>query len=158
MTDPVLHKGLEGISYLIGTWKGQGKGNYPTIDDFTYGEEVRFWHDGRPLVFYAQKTWNLDTEMPMHSETGFWRPQRDGSIEIVLAHTFGCVEIQEGRVDGDRIETRSKEIASTTSAKDVVGLSRRYTVDGDSLHYELQMAFGEHALQPHLAGRLAREE
>ena len=151
-----LHKGLEQISFLLGTWRGQGKGHYPTIDDFTYGEEIRLWHDGRPLIFYSQRTWNLENEMPMHSETGFWRPQRDGSIEIVLAHTFGCVEIQEGRVDGSRIETRSKELASTTSAKEVVGLARSYTADGDSLHYELQMAFGEHELQTHLEGNLTR--
>ena len=151
-----MHKGLERVSFLLGTWRGEGEGRYPTIDDFSYGEELRFWHDGRPLMFYAQRTWNLESEAPMHSETGFWRPQRDGSIELVLAHTFGCVEIQEGTIEQTTISTRSKEIASTTSAKNVAGLSRVYTVDGGTLSYELQMAFEDNELQNHLTGKLER--
>jgi len=152
-----LHKGLERVSYLLGTWRGEGKGRYPTIDDFAYGEEVKFWHDGRPLLFYAQRTWNLETDGPMHSETGFWRPQRDGSIEIVLAHTFGCVEIQEGTVEGNRIGTKSKGVVSTSSAKDVVALARHYSVDGDTLSYELEMQFDDNELQNHLSGTLTRQ-
>jgi hypothetical protein len=34
-----VHKGIEPISYLLGTWRGEGKGRYPTIEDFSYGEE-----------------------------------------------------------------------------------------------------------------------
>lgn len=156
MNEAPLHKGVERVSFLLGTWRGEGKGRYPTIDDFTYGEELRFWHDGRPLLFYASRTWNLESQAPMHSESGFWRPQRDGTIELVLAHTFGCVEIQEGSVNGTRIETRSKHVVSTTSAKEVAGLSRVYSVDGDALSYEIEMAFGDHHLQNHLSGNLQR--
>ncbi len=156
MSEPELHKGLQRLAFLLGTWRGEGAGRYPTIDEFVYGEELRFWHDGRPILFYSQRTWSLETEMPMHSEMGFWRPQRDGTIEAVLAHTFGIVEIQEGSVEGKRIALRSKRLASTPSAKEVAELSRTYDVQGDLLACELQMAFGEEPLQNHLSSTLRR--
>ena len=94
----------------------------------------------------------------MHTESGYWRPQRDGSIEVVIAHNFGIVEIQEGTIEGTTIDLRSAAVTSTTSAKKIEGLARKYVVDGDSLTYDLQMAYGEHGLQPHLNAELKRME
>lgn len=92
----------------------------------------------------------------MHSEMGYWRPQRDGSIEIVLAHGFGIVEIAEGSIDGTKIHVTSKELASTSSAKQVQELARTFSVDGDSLSYSVEMAYGPHAIRPHLRAELRR--
>lgn len=36
------HAALRPVKGLIGTWKGEGKGVYPTIDDFSYTEELTF--------------------------------------------------------------------------------------------------------------------
>ena len=47
---------------------------------------------------------SLEDDAPIHSETGFFRPQSDDSIELVLAHSFGAVEIEEGRINGTQIE------------------------------------------------------
>jgi hypothetical protein len=47
-------------------------------------------------------------------------------------------------------------VASTTTAKDVAGLSRTYSIDGDTLTYQLEMAFGDNELQNHLSGTLQR--
>ena len=48
---------------LLGTWKGRGRGQYPTLDaDFTYGQEVTFSHDGRPFLHYEARAWLLDAE------------------------------------------------------------------------------------------------
>lgn len=41
---PKLHGDLQPLAFLLGTWRGEGKGEYPTIVPFAYGEEVRFWH------------------------------------------------------------------------------------------------------------------
>src|SRR5918992_4914404 len=75
MTQPSMHPLVQPLGFLIGTWTGEGKGEYPSIESFTYGEEVRFWTVGRPWIGYSQRTWNLDSHAPMHSEMGFWRPQ-----------------------------------------------------------------------------------
>jgi hypothetical protein len=158
VSDVSLHALVQPISFLLGTWKGEGKGEYPSIEPFSYGEEVRFWHVGRPWLGYSQRTWNLDNNAPMHSEMGYWRPQEDGSIEVVLAHAFGVVEVQEGTVTGSRVELKSRDLVSTSTAKEVSGLARTFEVDGDRLTYEVAMAYGEHPLQSHLSAELRRTD
>jgi THAP4-like, heme-binding beta-barrel domain len=151
-----LHKALEPLAWLLGTWRGEGKGIYPTIDDFDYAEESRFWHNGRPVMAYAQRTWSPATDAPMHSEMGFLRPQRDGSIEIVVTHSFGVVEMGTGTISDGLIEVQSTSFTSTPTAKRVEGLIRRYSHEGDALVYEIDMAFGAEALQNHLRATLRR--
>jgi hypothetical protein len=89
-----VHPGIEGISYLLGTWKGQGEGGFPTINSFSYGEELCFsHHSSKPVIAYTQKTWKLASGEPMHAESGYWRPRPDGSIEVVIAQSTGLVEV-----------------------------------------------------------------
>lgn len=46
---PALHEHLQGVSWLLGKWRSEdGKGTYPTIDDFKYCEEIEFTHVGQP--------------------------------------------------------------------------------------------------------------
>jgi len=153
--EPPLQEGLEPVAFLLGTWRGEGKGRYPTIEPFSYGEEVTFSHFGRPVLLYAQRSWALEDGTPMHSETGFFRPQPDG-IELVLAHSFGAVEIEEGSIHGTRIEVRSRSVDSTGTAKPIQSMARTLEVDGDVLSYTVAMAYGDHSLQEHLQAALRR--
>lgn len=154
MAEPSLHPALEPIAFLLGTWRGSGKGHYPNIDDFVYDEEVRFWHVGRPFLAYWQQTWAPDTGQPMHGEMGYWRPQRDGSIEVVIAHGFGVVEVDEGTISGKHIELQSKSLSSTSTAKTIDAIGRAFTLGDGTLTYEVSMAYGGVPLQPHLAAEL----
>jgi THAP domain-containing protein 4 len=156
MADPQLHPMLEPISWLLGTWTGEGSGIYPTIESFRYGEETRFWHSGKPLLSYLQKTWSLDDGGPLHSESGFWRPQEGGGIEVVVAHGFGVVEISEGKIDEGRIEVTSQTLVSSSSADDVAGIRRLIELDGDAIAYEIDMSAADQPLQRHLTARLHR--
>jgi hypothetical protein len=149
---------LEPISFLIGTWRGEGSGAYPTIESFSYGEEVTFTNVGKPFLAYAQKTWHPVKKFPMHAEVGFWRPQPGGGIEIVLVHPTGIAEIQEGSIDGTTIEVGSKTIERTSTAKEVTRLERTFVVDGDDMRYEVRMAAVGVPLQTHLKGELRRVE
>ncbi len=152
---PPLHEALRPLAFLLGSWRGRGQGAYPGIESFAYEEETRFWHVGRPFLAYAQRTWSL-SGAPLHSETGYWRPQGDGTLEVVLAHPFGIVEIEEGRVDGVRIELRATVLAPTRSARRVDSLARALEAVGDDLVYSIDMAAGGHPLQRHLRARLRR--
>ncbi|MFN2587698.1 MAG: FABP family protein [Actinomycetota bacterium] len=151
-----LHPALQPLSFLLGTWRGTGSGRYPRVEDFEYGEEIRFWHYGRPVLAYSQRTWSLATEAPMHSEMGYWRPAGPDGVEIVLAHAFGIVEVQEGTVEETTISVRSRRLVSTTTANRVEAVARTFRLAGDVLSYELKMAFGESGLQPHLEAQLER--
>ena len=150
-----IHSSVEPIAFLLGTWRGEGKGSYPTIDPFGYLEEVHFWHIGKPFLAYSQRTWSPD-DKPLHSEMGFWRPREGGFIEVVLAHPSGVVEIDEGRVEGTRIEVESTSVEVTSTAKRVNGLARTLEVTGDVLAYTLEMSAVGESLQRHLAATLRR--
>ncbi|KAG4953061.1 hypothetical protein JHK87_038655 [Glycine soja] len=40
----VIHPAVAPIFYLLSTWRAQGEGCFPTIDSFSYGEELHFSH------------------------------------------------------------------------------------------------------------------
>lgn len=151
-----LHPDVAPLAFLLGTWAGEGRGEYPTIESFGYGEEARWWHVGKPFLAYSQRTWSLDDGRPLHSETGYWRAQPVGRIELVLAHPTGVVEVEEGQVDGTVIELGTTQVARASTAKDVRALSRHLEVHGGVLTYRLAMAAVGRPLQHHLAAELRR--
>ena len=153
---PAVHEQLQPLEFLIGRWEGEGRGVYPSINDFSYREEVTFSHDGRPFLSYEQRTFHPESGAPMHREIGFWRSLGDGRIEVVLAHNIGQAELSLGNVEGSRVEVSTISVTPSPSAKDVAALKRIYEVSGATLDYEMHMEFGEHGLQNHLTGRLLR--
>lgn len=152
-----MHDALEPVAWLLGTWRGSGRGIYPTIADFTYEEELRYWHSGKPVMAYSSRTWSPDDGRALHAEMGYWRPQSDGSIEIVIAHSFGLTEVMHGTHEGSKVTLESVSFGSTPTAKQVTAETRVMHLNGDSLHYEMSMAFGDNDMQNHLTADLRRE-
>ncbi len=151
-----LHEATEPLAFLLGTWRGEGKGEYPRVNDFLYREEATFWHAGKPWIAYLQRTWSRENDMPMHTESGYWRVHGDGRLELVLAHALGVAEIAEGTYAGTHIEVSSTSLGIASTAKDVRELARTFDVDGDTLTYEVKMAYGDVPLQHHLGAQLHR--
>jgi hypothetical protein len=158
IVSPPLHPDVAPLAFLLGTWAGEGHGEYPTIEAFDYQEEIRFWHVGKPFLAYAQRTWSIEDERPLHSESGYWRVQPGGRLEVVLAHPTGVVEVEEGTleasVDGVDIELASVAVARSSTAKEVSSLGRHINVRGDSLVYRLHMAAVGKPPTHHLAADL----
>jgi hypothetical protein len=96
----------------------------------------------------------------MHAETGYWRFPSPGRVEVVLCHPTGVTEIEDGTIEaaGDRlvIDLTTTDVGLTSTAKEVTALARRFTVEGDTLTYELDMAAVGQNLQFHLTATLHR--
>jgi hypothetical protein len=152
----VLHPDVEPLAFLLGTWRGEGSGDYPTIATFQYGEEVRFWHVGKPFLAYSQRTWSLADGTPLHGEMGFWRLKPGGRIEVVLAHPSGVAEVEEGTLSGTRIALATTAVTRTSTAKEVRELRRCITLQNGALMYTLEMAAVGQPLQHHLSAVLRR--
>ena len=158
MAEPSLHESLTPFAWLLGTWRGGGTGIYPTIDDFTYEEELHFWHSGKPVMAYSSRTASSDDGRALPAEMGYWRPPADGSIEVVIAHSFGLTEIMRGRREGSTLVFESVSFESTPTAKLVEAERRVITRTSEGLSYEMEMDFGGHGLQNHLRADLRRVE
>jgi len=156
---PALHGDVASFAFLLGTWRGEGHGGFPTITDFRYREEFVFEHVGEPYLLYRQESWDLADGAPLHFERGFLRPgEAAGSLELCLAHPLGLTEIAHGAVQGTTLELTAEAsgIGHTATGMDVTGLIRRYRVGGDELSYELDMATTETPMTRHLEATLGR--
>lgn len=152
-----LAPNLTPVAALLGTWKGEGAGSYPTIKDFTYQEEVTFTDVGKPFLHYVQRTWS-PTGAPMHTETGYLRVPGDGTVEFVLAQPTGQTELCEGTVlaeaDSVVLDMRASLLNSAT-AKQVSSTHRRYELVGPHLTTTFAMAAVGQPMTHHLRAELA---
>jgi hypothetical protein len=158
---PELHPDVAPLAPLLGTWSGDGAGEYPTIAPFGYWEEITLGHVGKPFLAYRQRTTARDDGRPLHAETGYIRMPGPGRIELVIAHPTGITEVAEGaiQIDGARItiNVATTTIGRSASAKEVTALRRTFRIDGDTLDYDVDMAAVGLPLQHHLAAHLTRQ-
>ncbi|NYG54670.1 heme-binding beta-barrel domain-containing protein [Nocardioides perillae] len=155
-----LHPDCGPVAWMLGTWRGNGKGDYPTIEAFDYGQELIFTHDGRPFFHYMARSWIVDADGQKLREgaieTGFLRCRGEGKVELLLTHHTGIAEIWYGEADGGKLELTTDAVVRTESAKEVTGGKRLYgNVEGDLL-YAVDLAAVGQPLQPHLWARLQR--
>jgi hypothetical protein len=155
-----LHPSLAPLSFLLGRWEGAGVVGYPTMESAQFGEEITFSQNGKPYLIYSSRTWLLDPEghisRPLHMETGFWRPQPDGLLEVLLVHPTGIAEIYLGEVTGTKIEMATDAVVRTTTASEVTAGRRLYGLIGADLGYAYDMAAMGQPLQAHVSAQLKR--
>src|SRR5258708_30606126 len=109
MTDePEPHPSLAPLRFLLGRWEGAGVVGYPTIESAQFGQEITFSQNGKPYLIYSSRTWLLAEEghigRPLAMETGFWPPQPDAQLEVLLVHPTRITEIYPGKVTGTKTQ------------------------------------------------------
>lgn len=158
-----LHDACLSLLPLIGVWRGTGEAIYPTIDGpYSFGQQIVFAHDGRPFLYYESRAWLLDDDgrviRPAARETGWWRPQQDDTIEVLLTHATGIAEIYYGKPRNQASwEIGTDAVLRTSTAKEVAAATRLYGIlpDGDLAYVDERAMMGQ-PLQPHLSARLQR--
>jgi hypothetical protein len=155
--DPALYP----LAFLIGEWAGVGLGQYPTIEDFRFGQEVVFdYTPGKPFLDYESRSWLIDEQgekiRPLAREHGYWRPQPEGRLELVLAHPTGIVEIWVGETENAKIELHTDAVARTASSKEYSAGHRLYGLVKGDLYWTFDMAAMGQGMQNHLAAQLKR--
>ena len=166
---------------LIGTWSGQGLGQYPpNVAPFEYIETLTISADNRPGLFeISSSTKHKQTHKPMHKEKGYIRLVSGSKhkIEFMICHAFGVVEITEGNIFSDadaelgsghdsvvRLEVIGKpeNFARTSTAKApfLTELRRYYELktvnDEEYLEFMCEMATTTSAMQTHLVAKLKK--
>ena len=153
-----LHPALDHLAGLIGTWRGQGHGEYPTITSFDYTDEWQFMDIGKPFLLFVERTWNA-ADAPMHTETGYLRAPSPDVIEIVAAIPTGQAECGSGTCatggGGVRIVTDAA-VTCTPKAKRVDRIVRTFDLSGTSLAYQMDMAAVGQGITLHLTSHLTR--
>ncbi|HJS19843.1 MAG TPA: heme-binding beta-barrel domain-containing protein [Anaerolineales bacterium] len=128
---------------LEGTWKGEGRGQYPTITPFDYRESLIFTRRDVKTVAYeqrAQKRYDGQTEwLESHWENGFIRILETDELEMTSAQ-IGRSEVLIGSIESlenlIRIRFVSKVI---TNDPRMISTARTFELEGDALHYEMEM-------------------
>ena len=156
-----LHPDLMPLAWLVGTWRGKGRGEYPNVPGFQYAQEVSFNHDGRPFLNYFSRSWIIDENdeivRPAASEVGFWRIKENNVLEVLLAHNTGIAEGWVGLVQGAKIQLAMDQGYSAPSAKIVTAGSRLYGLVEGELFTSYDMAAQGQTLQAHLWSSLERQ-
>jgi hypothetical protein len=159
---PDLNEACLPLLPLIGVWRGEGQVDYPTIEGpRRFAQQVTIAHDGRPFLLHEARSWLLDDDgeviRPAAREVGWWRPQQDDTIELLLAHNTGILEVYYGAPRTQTSwELATDAVVRTVTAKDVVGAKRLYgLIDGD-LGFVEERAMAGQPLQPHTSAQLKR--
>ncbi|MGS0685920.1 FABP family protein [Nakamurella sp. GG22] len=160
---PGLHPDCLSLLPLVGVWRGTGRfGNDPGAKDPQFGQQITISHDGRPFLRYESISWLLDPDGtvvgPASRELGFWRPQPDGSIEFLVAHSEGRIEVFYGQPRSVASWALSTDVGwRTPTAPPVVGTTRLYGITPDGrLAYVEERAHSDVELAPHASAALDR--
>lgn len=160
--DVDMPRELAPLAWMIGRWEGAGVVGYPTIESANFGQEIECSHDGRPFLHWHSRTWLLDDAgnkvRPLATETGFWRPQPNDEVELLLTHPTGFVEMYYGTTSPAKVELRTDSVLRSSQAKEYTAGHRLYGLVEGSLMWVMEMAAMGQPLQSHVSAELKRVE
>lgn len=158
--DPDMPPELAPLAWLIGRWEGAGVVGYPTIESANFGQEIICSHDGRPFLRWESRTWLLDKDgaqvRPLATELGFWRPQPQGQVELLLVHPTGIVEMYYGSTSPAKVQLSTDGVLRSPTAKEYTAGTRMYGYVHSNLMWVMDMAAVGEPLTSHVSAELKR--
>lgn len=153
------HPALARIAFLLGRWEGVGVAGYPEAEEFQFGQEIEFSHDGLPYLNYTSRVWRMNPDGSVGefvtAESGYWRarlddvptdsPQSTGTassadstatdstvhIEALITHPEGFIEAYLGTVFANRIEMDTDVVMRTETGLQATASHRLYGLIGE---------------------------
>lgn len=174
---PEVHPDLEKLSFLIGRWEGVGVAGYPDMEEFQFGQEIEFTHDGKPYLNYSSRVWRLKEDGSLDefvtAESGYWRirpaeadeeEKREADtpavhVEVLLSHPEGFNEVYLGNIFANRIELYTDVVLRTETGMEATAGHRLYGLFGDdreTLGYAWDLAARGQELQSYMSAQLKR--
>ena len=158
-----LHPGLLGLLPMVGVWVGEGEGHDPiTGADYHFAQQIIVSHDGQNFLNWQSRSWVIDEDAnfvrPDLRETGYWRTTEDDSIELLLAHAEGWIELFYGRpLNQTSWNLTTDVVIRSETGKHAGGAKRLYGLvpDGD-LAYVEERVDADGDLTPRLSAKLRR--
>jgi hypothetical protein len=157
-------------------WEGTGKFQPLGQEPQDIVQQAVFTYDGRDVLTYSSRVLLATDEteqsdaapVVVASESGFWRPRPNSSVEVVLADArgiaslwLGIVEvlgIDQATITGARARLAADQLVRGPSAPDVVGGHRLYGLIEGKLMWVLEQAHGDGEFTPVLSAELSRVE
>jgi hypothetical protein len=132
------------LGLLEGTWRGEGRGGYPTVTSFDYRETLVFTRRDEKTLAYEQRTQNHydgGTEyLQSHWESGFISILENNEMQLVNIQIGGRSEILVGSVESLDAMFRIHFVSKTLSNDPrMISSARTFELEGDILRYEMEM-------------------
>ena len=146
---------------LVGVWRGSGHLRIPDSGvEVPFGQQLTISHDGRGVLRHESISWLITSDggaAPADREIGWWRPQPDSTIELIVASADGVVSVYYGRADTlSSWSLGTDAVLRTTSAPSVTGATRLYGIVEGKLAYVIEQATADSELQPSASALLER--
>ncbi|MEO9483986.1 MAG: FABP family protein [Ekhidna sp.] len=163
---------IKPLTCLKGTWEGGGRAVFPTHDEFAYEDIMRFKlieraFDKEPLIHFEEIAWvvNKGERAFKHWETGYFKPEPDGSIQLYVCHNTGRIEVTYGTLKSVDSGTKSLEmvfisesIRNDKGTKVALSSRREFLLNDDTLVYRVEMSTKEVPdMTHHLSAELVKK-
>ena len=140
---------------LAGSWKGEGRGQFPGVTSFKYRETLTFTRRDEKTLAYEQRTQKLyDGQaeyLESHWENGFIGILEYNVLELINAQ-MGRSEVLTGTVEAIDTVIRIRFVSKTImNDPRMISSARTFELQDDVLRYEVEMHTTKvNELSPHL--------
>src|SRR6187551_602906 len=101
--DSTFPRSRQVMDILEGSWRGEGRGQFPGVTSFNFRETLTFTRRDEKTMAYEQRTQKLydgQTEyLPSHWENGFISILDNGDLQLVNIQVGGRNEVLAGTVE-----------------------------------------------------------
>uniref|UniRef100_A0A5K3G3V1 DUF1794 domain-containing protein n=1 Tax=Mesocestoides corti TaxID=53468 RepID=A0A5K3G3V1_MESCO len=103
---------MRDLAFLIGRWRGKGKGFHPHSAPFEYEEDIIFENIGQPN--FAYHSTSFINKVPKHRESGFIKFEDNNQVQLNLVDSLGTCRIFLGALND--FEHNAKSLVLTTDS------------------------------------------